>query len=188
MFSTFTPPQSSIALTFVTARLIIQGTVQTRFRRAEEVFNQHDILHLVVLEAIFMELGSRRVVAEAAVAQVALEDVLFAHTSGPAESVAEMRVPKQPVRATLLLPPFTVTGEIQLAHESEMRIAMEAYEGRFMPVSPASYWGYSVAESPVQVDLLLVNHAKAHIAVSSTSEWRSEAPQVDKSKDLQKPW
>ena len=187
MFASFTPPQS-ILLTLVTSRLIIHGTVQTRLRRVVDVFNEPDSVHLIILDAVFMEVGSRRVVAEAAVAQIPLEDVLFAHTSEPTPSTSEMRVPKQPVRARLLLPPFTVEGEIHLAYESEVRIALQAYEGRFLPVTAASYWGYSVAESPVYVDLLVVNHAKAHVTVSMVSGWRTEVQAADKAKELPNPW
>jgi len=104
MFASFTPAQA-IALTFVTSRLIIQGTVETRVRRVADIFNEADVTHLILTNAVFLEVGSRRVVAQAAVAQIPLEDILFAHPSGPTEGTSEMRVPKQAVRATLLLPP-----------------------------------------------------------------------------------
>jgi hypothetical protein len=187
MFASFTPAQS-IPLTFVTSRLIIQGTVQTRLRRMADIFNEPDVIHLILLDAMFAEVGSRRVVAQAAVAQIPLADVLFAHTSGPTESSSEMRVPKQPVRATLMLPPFTVECDIHLPYESELRIAMQAYEGRFLPVTAAKYWAYGVAETPIDVDLLLVNHARAHIAVPSVAGWRSEAPQVERTEHRSNTW
>ena len=187
MLASFTPAQS-IPLTFVTSRLIIQGTVQTRLRRMADIFNEPDVTHLILLDAMFAEVGSRRVVAQAAVAQIPLADVLFAHTSGPTESSSEMRVPKQPVRATLMLPPFTVECDIHLPYESELRIAMQAYEGRFLPVTAAKYWAYGVAETPIDVDLLLVNHARAHIAVPSVAGWRSEAPQVERTEHRSNTW
>ncbi len=187
MFASPVPPQS-IPLTFVTSQLIIQGTVQTRLRRLADIFNEPNNTHLVLLNAVFAEVGSRRVVAEAAVAQIPLADVLFAHTSGPTESSSEMRVPKQPVRATLMLPPFTVECDIHLQYESELRIALQVYEGQFLPVTAAKYWAYGVAESLIDVDLLLVNHARAHIAVPTVSGWRAEAPQADRPEHQSNTW
>jgi hypothetical protein len=187
MFASPVPPQS-IPLTFVTSQLIIQGTVQTRLRRLADIFNEPDNTHLVLLNAVFVEVGSRRVVTEAAVAQIPLADVLFAHASGPTESSSEMRVPKQPVRTTLMLPPFTVECDIHLQYESELRIALQAYEGQFLPVTAAKYWAYGVAESLIAVDLLLVNHARAHIAVPTVSGWRAEAPQADRPEHRSNTW
>ena len=99
-----------------------------------------------------------------------------------------MRVPKQVVKARLLLPPFTVEGEIHLGYESELRIALQAYEGGFVPVTRASYWGYSVAESPNYVDLLVVNHARAHVTIASVANWQTEVPHTDKSGGASNPW
>jgi hypothetical protein len=187
MFASFTPAQS-IPLTFVTSRLIIQGTIQTRIRRVADIFNEPDVEHLILLDAVFAEVGSRRVVAEAAVAQIPLADVLFAHTSGAGEASSEMRVPKQAVRATLVLPPFTVECDIHLAYESELRIAMQAYEGQFLPVTAAKYWAYGVAESPIDVDLLLVNHARSFIAVPSAADWQAEASHAERTEHRSGTW
>lgn len=177
MFGNFnaSPPQS-IPLTLVTAQLIIQGTIQTRLLRLTDVVNEPDVASLVVLDATFMEVGSRRVVAGAAVSQVQLNDVLFVHMTRATDSNTDMRTPKQAVRATLLAPPFTIEGQIHLPYESELMIAMAAYSGRFLPVTGARYWAYGVAEAPNQVDLLLVNHARVHVAVASSTEWLAEAP------------
>jgi hypothetical protein len=169
-------PVQSVTLTVVTAQLIVQGTIQTRRRRLTDLLNEPDVTHLLVLDATFMEIGSRRVVAAAAVSQVQLADVLFLHTTGPSASTSEMRMPKQAVRATLLVPPFTIEGQLHLSYESELRLALDAYEDRFVAVTGARYWAYGVAESPNFVDLLAVNHAKAHLAVAADVQWRTEAP------------
>lgn len=169
-------PVQSLTVTVVTAQLIVQGTIQTRRHRLTDLLNEPDVAHLMVLDATFMEVGSRRVVAAGPVAQVQLADVLFLHTTGPTASTSEMRMPKQAVRATLLVPPFTIEGEIHLPYESELRFALDAYEGRFVPVTNATYWAYGVAESPVSVDLLAVNHARAHVAVAGDVPWQTEVP------------
>jgi hypothetical protein len=178
----------SMPLTVVTAQLIVQGTIETRLRRLTDVLNEPDVDSLVVLDATFMEVGSRRVIAAAAVSQVQLDDILFAHMTASTDTGAEMRTPKQPVRATLLAPPFTVEGQIHLAYESDLKVAMAAYGGRFLPVTGARYWAYGVAEAPNYVDLLVVNHAKTHVAVASGVEWRAEAASDGGPESAPNPW
>lgn len=187
MFGTFNPLQS-LPLTVVTQNLIIGGTLQTRLRRLTDVLNEPDAAHLVLFDATFMEVGSRRVLAGPAVSQVQLADVLFVHTSGATESGTEMRMPKQAIRAILIAPPFTIEGQIHLPYESELHLALDAFEERFTPVTNARYWAYGVAESPNEVDLLVLNHARAHVAIPAGVEWRSDAPSDMGSHGGSNPW
>ena len=53
-------------------------------------------------------------------------------------------------------------------------------------MTAARYWAYSVAESPNHVDLLVVNHARAHVAVPAGVEWRKQAP--DLGGGAENPW
>jgi hypothetical protein len=161
-------------LTLVAEKLIIQGTCHTRFRRLSDLMNDRDSIHIVLVDATFLEVGSRRVMAQAAAAQIATEAILFAHSTTPTPSSPDLRQPRRGVKATLLLPPFTVEGQVHLPYESELRIALEAYEGRFLPVTKARYWAFSVAEAPRETDLILVNHARTHISVSAGVEWSPE--------------
>lgn len=187
MFGAFNPAQS-LQLTIITPHLIILGTLKTRLQRLTDVLNEPDAEHLVLFEATFMELGSRRVVAESGVSQVPLADVLFVHTTGSTVSGQEARTPKQAVRTTLLAPPFTIEGQIHLPYESELQQALDAFGARFVPVTGARYWAYSVAELPNAVDLLVLNHARAHVAVPANVEWRKEAPPDVDSGGPSNPW
>jgi hypothetical protein len=177
VFETFTPLQS-LPVMIVTAQIVIHGSIQTRLRRLTDVVNQPDAVHLIVFDATFMEVGSRRVIADAGVSQVQLTDVLFLHTSGPTESGTEGKTAKQAVRATLIAPPFTIEGQVHLPYESELRQALDALDDRFVPVTSARYWAYGVAESPNYVDLLVVNRARAHVALAAGTEWRAEVPDL----------
>lgn len=175
MFGNYNPVVP-IALMVVTPQLIIQGTLKTRMPRLTDVLNEPDCKHLVLFETTFMEVGSRRVVAGAGVAQIQLDDVLFVHTNDATESGTEMRTPKQAIRTILLASPYTIEGQIHLPFESELNQALDAFEGRFVPVTNARYWAYGVAESPNYVDLLILNHSKAHVAVPPSVVWHSETP------------
>ena len=53
-------PLLQLPLTVVTQNLIIQGVLRTRLHRLTDVMNEPDMDHLVLFEATFMEIGSRR--------------------------------------------------------------------------------------------------------------------------------
>jgi len=186
MFGSFNPVQA-LPLTVVTPHLIIQGNLRTRLRRLTDVLNEPSTDHLILFDATFMEVGSRRVLAGTTTAQVQLADALFIHTNAETESASTMRMPKQPVRSMLLAPPFTIEGEIHLPYENELSQALDAFAGRFVPVTKARYWAYSVAESPNYVDMLALNHTRAHVAVPAGATWRAEAPREDSS-ETPNPW
>jgi hypothetical protein len=174
--SSFNPPLA-MPLVLVTQTLVIQGNLLTRMRRITDVLNEPGAEHLMLSDAIFMEVGSRRVIAGPAVAQIQLDDVLFVHANGPSEAESsEGRTSKQPIKATLLVAPFTIEGQIYLGYEPDVSTALDGVNGRFVPITGARYWAYSVAESPNAVDLLVVCRLKAHIAVARGVEWRRELP------------
>ncbi len=175
MLGSFNPVQP-LPITVVTEHLIIQGVLRTRLPRLTDVVNEPNIDHLVLIDATFMEVGSRRVVAASGVSQIQLADMLFLHTSGPIESGQEMRTAKLPIRAILLAPPFTIEGQIHLPMEEELQQAVDSLSDRFLPVTGAKYWAYGVAESLNNVELLVVNRARAHIAIPEGTEWHNVAP------------
>lgn len=177
MFGSFNPIRS-LPITIVTAELVVHGTIETRLQRVTDLVSEPGIIHLIVYDATFMEPGSRRAVASASVAQIQLPDVLFLHTSGPTESGAEAPTAKQAIKATLLAPPYTVVGQIHLPNEAELRQALDAFNDVFVPVTAARYWAYGVAESPNDVDLLMLNRMRAHVAIAAGVEWRGATPDL----------
>ncbi len=187
MIGSFNPVQS-LPLTVVTPNLIIQGSLRTRLRRLTDVMNEPDLDHLVLFDATFLEVGSRRVVANSSVSQIQLADMLFVHTSRPTESGDEMRTAKQPTRAILLAPPFTIEGQIHLPMEEELGQAVDSLGERFVALTSAKYWAYGVAESPNQVDLLVVNRARAHVAIPVGTEWQRAVLPEAGSRGGQNPW
>jgi hypothetical protein len=177
MFESFNPIQS-LPVTIVTAALVIDGSIKTRLRRLTDVVNEPALDHLILFDATVTTVASRRVVASAPIAQLQLSDMLFLHASAPTESGGEARTAKQPIRATLITPPYAIEGLIHLPYEHELRQALDAFDDRFVPVTEASYRLYSVDEPPAKVDLLVVNRARAHIAIAAGAEWLSEAPDL----------
>jgi hypothetical protein len=172
MFSSNFNPIQPLPLTLVTSGLIIQGVVRARIRRLGELMNDAESEHLVLEDARFVEIGSHRILGNAGTAQVARSDVLMVHTTTETEGSGELRTSKQPIRATLLAPPFTIEGMIHLAYESEIHVSLHSLTEPWVAVTGARYWAYGVAEEPVTTDLLVVNHARAHVVIARGVEWR----------------
>jgi len=185
MYDSFNPVRP-LPLTVATSFLVIEGTLQTRLQRLTDVLNDPNTEHLILLDATFMEVESRRVVAGPSLAQVQLDDVLFIHTTGNTESGGE-RVPKKPLRASVLVGPFTIEGEVHLAFEAELNAALDGVTGRFLPITNARYWASAAAEAPNLADLIAVNHARAHISLAPDAEWNPEA-QLSDAADASNPW
>jgi hypothetical protein len=169
MFEAFTPV-TEMPLTIMTSRLVIEGTVSTRVRRLVDLVNEAGAVHLIVHDAMFMDLDSGNVLYRAAHAQLMLDDLLLLHTREPIESGA-VRTPKQPTPATLMVAPFTVEGTIHLPFENDLKMALDAYSDRFVAVTEARYWPNSEPDSPISVDLVVVNHHRAHVAIAHGVEW-----------------
>ena len=167
-------PAEELPLTVVTDRLIVLGSVLTRVRRLLDLVAGPDTQYLVLQDANFLELGSRRIVAQAANAQVSLSDILFLHSTAQTASSDSMRVPKVPVRGTLLVPPFTIEGTIYLPSEASIRIALDAYTEKFVPVTNAKYSAYGTGEALTTADFLVVNHSRAHVSVAAGVKWSGE--------------
>ena len=173
MFGDITPPHE-MSLTLLTNSLVIEGSITTRLTRMTDVVNEPDATHLLMENVMFMELDSGRVIARGGQAQVRLSDVLLLHARVPGES-GLLRMPKQPVVATIVVPPFTVQGTIYLPFETELRMALDSYGDRFVPVTDAKYWPKGEADAPISVDLVVVNHAKAHVVIAHDVVWRGES-------------
>jgi hypothetical protein len=184
MFASFNPIRP-LPLTVVTPNLFVQGIVQSHVRRLTDLLREVDSELLVLQDARFIEVGSHRIVGSAAVGQVPLADVLMVHTTVATEGTEELRTSKQPVKANLLLPPFSVDGQVHLSYEPDLALAMAGLTERWLPVTGARYWAYGVAEEPVGVDLLVVNHARAHVIVPKGTDW---APSAESQRPAQSPW
>jgi hypothetical protein len=185
MFGEFNPAYE-LPLTVATQTMIVQGSMTTRVRRLTDILNEPDLTQLVLQDARFLEFGSRAVFAEGAAAHIPIGEILFVHSSSPTEGNAAMKMPKKPVEATLLLPPFTIEGTIYLAYESELRIALSAHMDRFIAVTDARYSAYGSAAS--SVELLAVQHAKANIVIAAGVEWSGEAIAAAEGDAGSNPW
>lgn len=172
MFDDFAPLQP-MPLTLVTEQLIVHGSVRTRRKRVTDVFNEAEQQTLVLTDVAFYDLQTGDLLEEGATAQVALDSVLFAHANAETGSAPEMRTTKRATKAKLHIPPFTIEGEVHLPLEPELHLALDELQGRYVPVTNASYrstvGNYQVSGVP----LVVVNHSKAHILIPAGTDWQA---------------
>lgn len=163
MYSGWGAEQTRVAMTLYTDSYVIRGTLTTQQRRLSDVLNQAENEFLVLSDATMEALGSRAVRHVAPHAQVNLAAVLFAVASDSVVAVPELRTPKVPESTLISIPPFSVTGQIHLLPEREIRDALQELQGRFLPVTEATFWSDILGEAPLTAPMVAVNHARAQI-------------------------
>jgi hypothetical protein len=173
-----------VALTLYTDSYVVRGTVRTRQKRVTDILNRSDEDFLVVEGVVVDPLGSHGEVIRADFAQVNLATVLFAVSDVPVETTPELRTPKSQQSALVTVPPFTVTGDIHLLPDRDLRFALEELTGRFIPVTDATYWSDVVGEPRTTAMVVAVNHARAqilapHRVVDPWTGLAAEAPATD---------
>jgi len=106
---------SAVNVDVYTRDFRISGSVQTRFTRVAEILNQLANAYLSVDHATISEHADPSATRGAPQAWVAVDQILLmiAPDLG-GEARADMRIPKRPVLAQLLLPPLRVTGRIHV--------------------------------------------------------------------------
>ncbi|MGZ6295601.1 MAG: hypothetical protein ACXWPV_00510 [Candidatus Limnocylindrales bacterium] len=154
---------ASERVTLFTDSLLVRGTIRTRQRRLSDVLNAAEASFLVLEEVTFEEFGSRAIADRASYAQINLATVLFGVADEAVEPLAEMRMVKLKQMAILNVPPFHITGFIHLPPEADLHSALQEFEGRFLPVTEATYWSERINEPRTAAPMVAVNHARAHI-------------------------
>ena len=150
-------------MTLYTDAFVIRGTLPTRQRRLSDVLNFSEDDFLVLSNAVLQALGPRGGQYTAPNAQVNLAAVLFAVASDTVEVVPELRTPKVAETTLISIPPFSVTGFIHLLPEHEVGLALRDLQGRFLPVTDATFWSEALGEPRQSTPMIAVNHARAQI-------------------------
>jgi uncharacterized protein DUF6812 len=155
--------ENRVEMTLYTDAFVIRGTIATRQRRLSDILNAADEEFLVLSNAELEGLGGRGGRHTAPNAQVNLAAVLFAVTSVPVDPLPELRTPKTPETTLVSIPPFSVVGHIHLLPERNVATALADLQGRFIPVTNATFWSDSLGEARQTVPMVAINHARAQI-------------------------
>ena len=163
MFPAFTE-LSRVELTLYTDALITRGWVRTRQHRVTDILNLADQPFLILEDAVVEEMGDRGQPIRTDIAQINLDSVLFAVADMPVEPSPELRTAKTPRDAIVSVPPFRITGTIHLLpNETSLREALTELQGRFIPVTNATYWSDRLGEARRTSLLVAVNHRRTQI-------------------------
>ena len=153
-----------VELTLYTDALITRGKVRTRQHRVTDILNLAEAPFLILEDVTVEEYGERGQPIRADIAQINLDSVLFAVADKRVEPSPELRTPKQPAEAIVSVPPFRITGMIHLmAGQSTLREALSELEGRFIPVTDATFWSDHLGEARQTAVMVAVNHKRTQI-------------------------
>ncbi len=156
-------PAQQMELTLYTDSYIIRGTVETRERRVTDILNHAEYEFLVLRQTNLVEYGSRAMNVQAEYSQVNLNSVLFAVAQDFVGPAPELRMPKVPEEAMIIIPPFRLTGRIHLLPERNLADALGELIGRFIPVTEAAFWSDAIGEARQTATMVAVNHARTQI-------------------------
>jgi len=156
-------PEERRSVTFYTDSYVVRGHVSTRQHRISDLLNSADSGFLVLEDVVIDEFGSRAEVTRSEFAQVNLDTILFAVSDTPVAPLPELRIPREPQKALVSVPPFKVVGFVHLAVEATMRDGLASLTGRFVPVTDATYWSETIGEARSSAVMLAVNHRRAQI-------------------------
>ncbi len=151
----------ALPLTLYTEQFVIRGTVQTRQHRVSDILNNAEDPFLVLEDVALDEHGSADPPLRAEFAQVNLGSVLFAVALTAIEPMRELRTPKIAERALVSIPPFRVVGHIHLLPERNLHDALHQLQGRFLPVTDATFWAERLGGPRETVPMVAVNHSLA---------------------------
>ena len=147
-----------------TDSLITRGWVRTRQRRVTDILNLAEQPFLILEDAVVEEIGDRGQPIRTDIAQVNLDSVLFAVADVPVEPSPELHTVKALRQAIVSVPPFRITGTIHLPPtEVGLRDALSGLQGRFIPVTNATYWSDRLGEARRTALLVAVNHRRTQI-------------------------
>jgi hypothetical protein len=157
------PAETPTDIILYTDSHLVRGRIRSRHRRLSDILNESEVTFVVVEDVRFEEFGSRALIEQTPYAQINLDTVLFAVAGERMEAVPEMRTVKVPETALISLPPFRITGRIHLLPERDLRQALNELQGRFLPVTDATFWSDRLNEARTNAPMLAFNHARAQI-------------------------
>lgn len=151
-----------VRVELITAGYRVTGTIHSRFNRVAEILNQLSSTHLPVDDATVQEHGaaSRR----AGTAIVTLEEILVMVAPDLADAPSgDMRVPKQPTRARLAIPPMWLDGTVYVPVGSLPTDGLLNVADRFVPMTDARISSSAYPNLDHDGPVVAVRRDRAHV-------------------------
>lgn len=155
-------PPALTAVRLYTEHYLVRGRISTPHGSLLAALNGAGD-ELVLEDAFFDEFASREIVGQAPFAQVNLAMVILAAPDDEFEEGAEPPERASGEQVMIGVPPYRVTGHVELGKQSDLRQLLDRMSGRFIEVSDATFWSESLNEPRKRTSFLAVNHARAHV-------------------------
>jgi hypothetical protein len=145
-----------------TEHYLVRGRISTGRDGLVDALNKAGD-EIVLEDAFFDEFASREIVGQAPFAQVNLAMVVLAAPDEDFEDGADAPVSTTRDQVMIGVPPYRITGHLEIGRESDLRQALGRVGGRFLEVTDATFWSESLNEPRKRTRLLAVNHARTHV-------------------------
>jgi hypothetical protein len=155
-------PPALTAVRLYTEHYLVRGRISTMHGSLLDVLNGAGE-EIVLEDAFFDEFASREIVGQAAFAQVNLAMVILAALDDEFAEGAEAPEPLPGDQVMIGVPPYRVTGHVELGKQRDLRKLLDRMSGRFIEVTDATFWSESLNEPRKRTRVLAVNHARAHV-------------------------
>lgn len=155
-------PPALTAVRLYTEHYLVRGRISAPQGSLLEALNRAGD-EIVLEDAFFDEFASREIVGQAAFAQVNLTMVILAALDDEFEDGAESPERASGGHVMIGVPPYRVTGHVELGNQPGLRQLLDRMSGRFVEVRDATFWSESLNEPRKRTGALAVNHARAHV-------------------------
>lgn len=167
----------AVRVELITTGYRVTGTIQTRFTRVAEILNQLSSAHLPVDDATVREHGGAA--RRAGTTIVTVEEILVMVAPDLADAPSgDMRVPKQPTRAQLAIPPMWLDGTVYVPVGSVPTDGLLNVADRFVPMTDVRI--SSVAHPDLDHDgpVAAVRRDRAHVVLFEDAPAAEAADEV----------
>lgn len=147
----------------ITVGYRVTGTIRTRFTRVAEILNQLSSTHLPIDDATVEEHGAdapRR----APTTVVAVDEILVMVAPSLVDVPSgDIRVPKQPVRARLAMPPLWLDGTVYVPVGSRPTDGLLNLADRFIPMTDVAISSATYPRLDHDGPVVAVRRDRAHV-------------------------
>jgi len=156
----------SVAVEIYTSAYRISGTIHTPFRRVAEILNQLPSAHVTLEEASIAEHAAAGPATRAAIAHVAIDEILVMVAPGIAgQPRAEMRIQKDSATAVLSMPPLRLAGTVHVPVGSRPIDGFLNVAERFVPMTDVRLTSAAHPDLDRDVPILAVRRDRAQVMV-----------------------
>lgn len=153
-----------VRVELITTGYRIAGTIQSRFNRVAEILNQLSSTHLPVEDATVREHGGAA--QRAGTTIVTVEEILVMVAPDLADAPSgDMRVPKQPTRARLAIPPMWLDGTVYVPVGSLPTDGLLNVADRFVPMTDVRISSSAYPDLDHDGPVAAVRRDRAHVIV-----------------------